>query len=91
MSLISELLGGAGTAYLTQEGIEQARKLPTQLGQAATDIATRVGQAAEFRPYTVTTGVQGGKNKADHKKRNKAGWIHDNQPWTWKLTEEVMY
>lgn len=56
MSLISELLGGAGTAYLTQEGIEQARKLPTQLEQAATDIATRVGQAAEFRPYTVTTG-----------------------------------
>jgi hypothetical protein len=57
MSLISELLAGLGTAYITEEGIERARELPTQLGEAATDIATRVGQAAEFRPYTVTTGA----------------------------------
>lgn len=56
MSLISELLGGAGTAYITQEGIERARELPTQLGTAATDIAGRVGEAATFRPYTVTAG-----------------------------------
>ena len=56
MSLLSELLGGAGTAYITQEGIERARELPTQLGEAATDIAGRVGEAATFRPYTVTAG-----------------------------------
>lgn len=41
--------------------------------------------------YTVTSGVQGGKNKKDHKKRNKEGWIYDNQPWSWKLTPEIMY
>lgn len=41
--------------------------------------------------YTVLDGFQGGKNKADHKKRNKAGWKHDNLPWTWKLVPEKMY
>lgn len=56
MSLISELLGGAGTAYITQEGIEQARELPSQLGAMATDIASQVGTAAQFKPYTVTAG-----------------------------------
>lgn len=55
--IINRLLGGAGTAYLTQEGIEKARELPSMLGTAATDIAERVGGAAEFRPYTVTTGA----------------------------------
>jgi len=57
MSLLSEILGGAGTAYITQEGIEKARELPGQLATTAQDIAGRVGEAAEFRPYTVTTGT----------------------------------
>lgn len=57
MSLMSELLGGAGTAYITQEGIEQARQMPEQLGAMATDVAGQVGQAAQFKPYTVTTGA----------------------------------
>jgi hypothetical protein len=57
MSLMSELLGGAGTAYITQEGIEQARQMPEQLGAMATDVASQVGQAAQFKPYTVTTGA----------------------------------
>lgn len=58
----------------------------------------RSGKAADAmadkgykKVYSVTTGVQGGKNKADHKKRNKEGWIHDNLPWTWKLIPEKMY
>ena len=56
MSLFSELLGGAGTALITQQGIEQARKLPQQLSTASQDIASRVGTAAQFKPYTVTAG-----------------------------------
>ena len=57
MSLISEILSGAGSAYITQEGIDKARELPGQLATTAQDIAGRVGEAAEFRPYTVTTGA----------------------------------
>lgn len=41
--------------------------------------------------YTVLDGFQGGKNKADHKKRNKTGWKVANLPWTWKLAPEKMY
>jgi hypothetical protein len=40
-------------------GIEQARQLPSMLGESAANIANQVGQAAEFRPYTVTTGAGG--------------------------------
>ena len=40
-------------------GIEQARQLPSMLGESAANIANQVGQAAEFRPYAVTTGVGG--------------------------------
>lgn len=57
MSLLSEILGGAGTAYITQEGIEKARELPSQLETAASGIAGRVGEAAQFQPYAVTTGA----------------------------------
>lgn len=57
MSLISEILSGAGTAYITQEGIEKARELPSQLETAASGIAGRVGEAAQFQPYAVTTGA----------------------------------
>ena len=61
MSLTSELLGGAGIAAITQEGISQARGLPGQLSSAANRIAGDVGTASEFRPYSVTTGA-GGSN-----------------------------
>lgn len=57
MSLTSELLGGAGIAAITQEGIDQARGLPGQLETAANRIAGNVGTASEFRPYSVTTGA----------------------------------
>jgi len=57
MSLLSEILGGAGTAYITQEGIEKARELPSQLETAASGIAGRVGEAAQFQPYAVTPGA----------------------------------
>lgn len=46
-------------------GIEQARQLPSMLGESAANIANQVGQAAEFRPYTVTTGVGGAQYGAE--------------------------
>ena len=55
--VLNRLLSGGGTAYITQQGIEKARELPSMLGTAASGIAERVGEAAEFRPYTVTTGA----------------------------------
>jgi hypothetical protein len=61
MSLTSELLGGAGIAAITQEGINQARGLPGELSSAANRIAGDVRGASEFRPYSVTTGA-GGSN-----------------------------
>ena len=61
MSLTSELLGGAGIAAITQEGISQARGLPGELSSAANRIAGDVRGASEFRPYSVTTGA-GGSN-----------------------------
>tara|TARA_R110000737_G_scaffold78881_2_gene110666 strand:+ start:10630 stop:11607 length:978 start_codon:yes stop_codon:yes gene_type:complete len=64
MSLTSELLGGAGIAAITQEGIGQARGLPGQLQTAANRIAGNVGTASEFRPYSVTTGA-GSSNFTD--------------------------
>ena len=64
MSLTSELLGGAGIAAITQEGIGQARALPGQLETAANRIAGNVGTASEFRPYSVTTGA-GSSNFTD--------------------------
>jgi hypothetical protein len=49
------LLGGGAGYMLAEQGIEQARGLPEQLGAAAADISGRVGEAAQFKPYTVTT------------------------------------
>ena len=60
------LLGGAslkdlGMGYLGyeigQQGIERAREIPSMMGEASANIANQVGQAAEFRPYTVTSGA----------------------------------
>lgn len=54
-------LGQLGSAALNYEigerGKEAANQVPNMLGQAAADIANQVGQAAEFRPYTVTSGA----------------------------------
>jgi len=57
--LISGLIGAGGVGYITEQGIDQARQLPSQLETAAQGIGARVGEAAEFRPYSVTTGAGG--------------------------------
>jgi hypothetical protein len=57
--LISGLVGAGGLGYITEKGIDQARQLPSDLATAAEGIGARVGQAAEFRPYSVTTGAGG--------------------------------
>ena len=56
-ALLKSLAGGGASIYLAEQGIDQARALPDQLGAAATDIAGRVGEAAQFQPYAVTTGA----------------------------------
>ncbi len=56
--------------------------------------ATAVNMVAKegfTHAYTVTTGVQGDKNPADYNKRNQAGWINDDLPWTSILSPEKMY
>lgn len=65
--------------FICRSGVRSAK---------AADMMAKNGYS---KVYTVVTGVQGGKNKADHTKRNKEGWIHDNLPWTWKLVPEKMY
>jgi hypothetical protein len=52
---IGDIAGGVGAYTLADKSIEQARGLPAQLGEMATGIAGQVGEAASFKPYTVTT------------------------------------
>jgi len=56
---LNNLAAGALGYAAGNLGIEQARQLPSMLGESAANIANQVGQAAEFRPYAVTTGVGG--------------------------------
>lgn len=51
------VLAGGLSYTAGQEGIDQIRQLPNMLGQQAADISNQVGQAAEFRPYTVKSGA----------------------------------
>jgi hypothetical protein len=55
-SSMQDLLGGAAGYTLINEGINQARNMPNQLGQAAGAVSQQVADAAEFRPYSVTSG-----------------------------------
>lgn len=55
-NLLAELGGAGAIGYITEQGIDQARALPGQLAATAGDIAGRVGEAAAFTPYAVTTG-----------------------------------
>jgi hypothetical protein len=58
---LSGLLGGllgAGMQYDALEGgIERAKAIPEQLLTAAGNIASEVGNIAEFKPFTVTSGA----------------------------------
>lgn len=76
-----------------EKGLDKDTKiiLICRSGSRSAKAVNMLAKEGYTHAYTVTTGFQGGKNKADHKKRNKEGWKHDNLPWTWKLTPEVMY
>ena len=56
-NLLAELGGAGAIGYITEQGIDQARQLPSQLEEAAGRIAGNVGEAGAFRPYAVTTGA----------------------------------
>lgn len=64
-------------------GIEQARQLPSMLGESAANIANQVGQAAQFRPYTVTTGAGGAQYTAE-------GMTQDLSPDAQAVTDSLM-
>lgn len=54
MSLLDNILGAGASYAFLDDTINTARNLPNQLQQAASSIAGDVGQAAQFKPFTVT-------------------------------------
>lgn len=52
-------LGTAGNIYATQQAMEQARALGPAAAELVTKLAGQAGQAAQFKPFTLTTGGLG--------------------------------
>lgn len=52
-------LGTAGNIYATQQAMEQARSLGPAAAELVTNLAGQAGQAAQFKPFTLTTGGLG--------------------------------
>lgn len=60
-------------------------------GDRSAKAVNMMAKAGYTHAYTLLHGFQGGHNKADHGKRNKAGWMNDNLPFTQKLDQNKMY
>jgi|TARA_Y100000004_G_C8940782_1_gene424084 hypothetical protein len=53
----SSLLGGAGEYYLGQENIQDVEELGRQSQQQLTALGQQAAEQAQFRPFTVTSGL----------------------------------